>query len=435
MSRLSTPVRTPRALRAAAVAALAITAAGAAAACGDTVDRLLTVQTPSRLADSVFLVPTNARPITNSAQVDFECAYNSYVVASGLASGELADGSQTAARWSYDRREVLPSDALYSTGACGGPAGTLGVYTPIGTARFTNDQALARLEGWTDAEVANRAALRLNAAVYAGYSYLLLAEGFCSAAVNEGPELTTENLLDSAEVRFTRAVELAQEVTGARRDTLLNAAYAGRARARIGGADRAGAAEDAARVPLGFVLNATTETAPDRRVNRVFQQNYAARAVTVAPAYRGLTVQGLPDPRVRVVDSVRATGNGQRLFVQTKYTGLSAPIPIASGVEAQLILAEARGGAEGVAILNALRARPGVALPALTVAEAADFQNTLFEERRRELFLQGTRWFDLRRGNLPLTPAVGTPYPNGGSYGDQRCWPLPDVERAANPNV
>jgi hypothetical protein len=435
MPRPSTPA--PRAVRAAAVTALAVTAAGAAAACGDTVDRLLTVQTPSRLADSVFLAPGNARPITNSAQVDFECAYNAYVTASGLASGELADGSQTAARWSYDRREVLPADALYSTASCTG----LGVYTPISTARFTNDQALARLEGWTDAEVANRAALRLNAAVYAGYSYLLLAEGFCSAAVSESPELTTENLLDSAEARFTRAVELAQEVTGARRDTLLNAAYVGRARARIGSGERAGAAEDAARVPLGFVLNATAGNAPDRRVNRVFQQNNVALAVTVAPAYRNLTVQGVPDPRVRVIDLNRtASDNVNRLFAQTKYAGLSSPIPIASGVEAQLILAEARGGAEGVAILNALRARPGVALAPLTVAEAADFQNTIFEERRRELFLQGTRWYDLRRGNLPLVPAPGVVYangltpPKGGAYGDQRCWPLPDVERAANPN-
>ncbi len=431
MPRHPTPERAPGALRAAALGALAVATLGAAAACGDAVDRLLTVETPSRLADSSFLVPANARPIVSSAQVDFECAYNSYVVASGLAAGELVDGSQTAARWSYDRREVQPGEALYATSTCV----LLGVYTPISTARFTNDQALARLEGWTDAEVPNRAALRLNAAVYAGYSYVLLAEGFCSAAVNVGPELTTANLLDSAEARFTRAVALAQEVTGARRDTLLNAAYVGRARARLGRGDRAGAADDAARVPLGFVLNATAGNAPDRRVNRVYQQNYAARFVTVAPAYRGLTVQGVADPRVRVVDSLRNTPNGQRLWVQTKYLGLASPIPIASGVEARLILAEARGGAEGVAALNALRARPGVALPALSAAEAADLQRTVFEERRRELFLQGARWFDVRRGQLPLVPAVGAQYPNGGSYAEQRCWPLPDVERAANPNA
>ena len=433
MARLIPPARTPRALRAAAVGALAITAAGAAAACGDTVDRLLTVETPSRLADSAFLVAANARPIVNSAQVDFECAYHSYVVASGLAAGELADGSLTAARWSYDRREVNPAEALYATNSCV----DIGVYTPISTARFTNDQALDRLATWTDAEVLNRAALRLNAAVYAGYSYVLLAEGFCSAAVNVGPELTTANVLDSAEARFTAAIALAQTVTGARRDTLLNAAYVGRARARLGRGNRTGAADDAGRVPLGFVLNATAGSAPDRRQNRVWAQNNQGLVVTVAPAYRNLG-----DPRVRVTDAGRNAADGlSRLFTQGKYASLGAPVPIASGVEAQLILAEAQGGPTGVATLNALRARAGVGLPALTAAQAADFQTTLYEERRRELFLQGTRWFDLRRGNLPLVPAVGAIYPvgatgaKGGAYGDQRCWPLPDVEKAANPNI
>ena len=44
-----------------------------AGACGDTTDRLLTVTTPSRLADDQFLVPQNAQLIVNSAVADF-CA-------------------------------------------------------------------------------------------------------------------------------------------------------------------------------------------------------------------------------------------------------------------------------------------------------------------------------------------------------------------------
>jgi hypothetical protein len=92
-----------------------------------------------------------------------------------------------------------------------------------------------------------------------------------------------------------------------------------------------------------------------------------------------------------------------------------------------------------VAILNARRAARG--LPALTAAEVADFQNTVLEERRRELFLQGNRLFDLRRSNLAPTPAPGVTYPagglqpKGGTYGAQLCYPLPEVERAANPNL
>ncbi|MDF1501453.1 RagB/SusD family nutrient uptake outer membrane protein [Roseisolibacter sp. H3M3-2] len=401
----------------------------AAAGCGDAVDRLLTATTPSRLGETSFLVPQNAPLIVNSAVADFECAFGSYVVASGLASGELTDASQTAARWNYDRRDVQTNDALYATSACT----ALGVYTPISTARYTADQALERLNAWSDAEVPNRQRLRATAALYAGYSYLLLAEGFCTAAVNLGPELQTANMLDSAEARFSTALGL---VTAAD-SSVRYAALVGRARARIGKGDRTGAATDAAAVPVGFVLNASADNNSARRNNRVFEQNNASTSgVTVAAAYRALTVAGAADPRVRVTNANRLSGDQVNpLFQQNKYASLTAPIPIASGVEAQLILAEAQGGAQGVATLNALRARSGVGLPALTAAEAAAFTATLFEERRRELFLQGNRYFDVRRGNLTLDPANGTQYPKGGSYQNQRCWPLPAVERAANPNL
>ena len=324
---------------------------------------------------------------------------------------------------------MLPTDAHYSTFNCV----ALGVYTPINTARFSADQALQRLEGWTDQQVANRQRLIATAAAFAGYSMLLLGEGFCSGVIQGGPELQSAAIFDSAETRFTRALTAAQAAGDAQ---LVNLALVGRARARINRGNRAGAAEDAARVPLGFVYNAVGDANADRRANRIFSQNGAGTVTTVAPAYRNLTVAGQPDPRVRVVNGNRLAGDQLNpFFVQQKYTAFTSPTPIATGVEAQLILAEARGGAEGIAVLNALRARAGVALPALTAAEAADFTRALFEERRRELFLQGNRWFDLRRANLPLDPAPGTAYSKGGAYGTQRCWPLPDVERLANPNL
>ncbi len=423
--------RTTRARHGAALrgwtAALLCAVVALAAACST--DRLLSVQTPSRLADGTFLVPQNATLIVASAVADFECALGAYDVASGLAAGELVDASQTAARWSYDRRDVLAGDARYSTSTCE----ALGVYTPISTARFTADQALTYLDGWTDAQVPARTQLRARAALYGGFSYVLLAEGFCSAAVNLGPELTTAQLLDSAEARFTTAVAAAQTSGD---PVTLSAAYVGRARARLDKGNKAGAADDASKVPAGFVLSASADNNSARRNNRVYTENNVGNnGVTVAPAYRALTVQGAPDPRVRIVNANQLAGDQvNRIFRQQKYTTNTAPLPIASYVEARLILAEAQGGAAGVATLNALRARAGIGLPPLTATEAADFQNTVFSERSRELFLQGNRWFDERRGTLAAVPSAGTAYPKGGVYGDQRCWPLPDVERAANPN-
>ncbi len=426
-TRRQARARRPRAGVGATALLLAI---ASGTACGEVADRLLTVSTPSRLAEDAFLVPQNASLIVSSAVSDLECAFGGYIVASGLSAGELAETSQTAARWSYDRRDILPVEATYATASCTG----LGAYTPISTARFTNDQALAKLDSWTDAQVPNRQRLIATAALYAGFSYVLLAEGFCTAAVNLGPELQTPQILDSAEARFTRAIAAAQ---GANDQTILNAAYVGRARARLGKGNKPGAAEDAARVPVGFVLNTTPDATVGRRSNRIFaENNNTTNGVTVAPAFRSLTVGGVPDPRVRLVDQNRLNADQfNRWFTQTKYASLAAPTPVATGIEAQLILAEAVGGSQGVTILNNLRARAGVGLAPLTAAEAADFQNTVFSERSRELFLQGNRWFDVRRGNLPLLPTPGATYPKGGVYGSQRCWPLPDVERAANPNI
>ena len=421
------PRRRPRARRSARLALVLWLAA--TTACDSTVDRLLSAETPSRLPEAGFLVPENAALIVNSAVADFECAFGAYVVTSGLAAGELADVSQTATRWNYDRRNVASIDAHYSTFNCE----NLGIYTPVSTARYTADQAIAQLDQWTDAQVADRSRLIARAALYSGYSYMLLAEGFCTAAVNLGPELNTTQLLDSAESRFTRAITLAT----APADSLVRrAAYVGRARARIGKGDRTGAAADAApaNVPTTFVLLATSGDNAVRRQNRVFaQNNNTSSGVSVAPSYRRLTVGGVPDTRVRA-DSFGVAGDQlNTVWRQSKYASLTAGIPIASGFEARLIEAEALGAGPGVAILNDLRTRRS--LPTLSAAEQADFTATLFEERRRELFLQGNRWFDVRRANLPLVPATGAAYLKGGSYGDQRCWPMPDVEIAANPNI
>lgn len=56
-------------------------------------------------------------------------------------------------------------------------------------------------------------------------------------------------------------------------------------------------------------------------------------------------------------------------------------------------------------------------------------------EERRQLWLTGSRAHDIRRLNLPLDPPAGSPYRWGGVHGSARCFPLPDNERDANPNI
>ena len=41
----------------------------------------------------------------------------------------------------------------------------------------------------------------------------------------------------------------------------------------------------------------------------------------------------------------------------------------------------------------------------------------------------------MRRYNVPLVPAPGSPYHAGGTYGDARCYPLPGIEIDNNPSI
>ena len=82
------------------------------------------------------------------------------------------------------------------------------------------------------------------------------------------------------------------------------------------------------------------------------------------------------------------------------------------------------------------RRAPGLPTYSAAGQTAADVLVQIVEDRRRELYLEGHRLGDLRRLKIPLTPATGTVFPGGGgNYGAQACFPLPDVERANNPNI
>jgi starch-binding outer membrane protein, SusD/RagB family len=412
-----------------AVLALLLTAG----AC-DTLDNALEVEAPSRIPAGNLQDPAQANLLLTGAIADFECAFGSYAVMSGLLGEELMDATQTADRWPYDRREVQPNDRRYGEFDCD----ALGVYTPLSRARWAAENILGKLEGWTDAQLPanlNRTSLIATAAAYSGYAHLLLAEGFCSGVLLDetlepGGEVPPEQLLERAELRFSRAIEAAQ---AAGNTEILNMALVGRARTQLNLGDLAGAAADAARVPADFVKTATASTVADRRYNRVFSQNNQGQAVSVAPEFRALTVGGVPDPRVRVTDTGRNATDGTRIFVQEKYAGLAAALPLATGDEARLILAEAQGGQQAVDIINAFRTRAG--LPAFAGGSAAQIQAQVIEERSRELFLESHHLGDIRRYDLELTPAAGTVFPKGGAYGSTTCLPLPNVERLNNPRI
>ena len=410
------------------VAAAALTAL--VVGCND-LRNALNVTAPDKIDAASLRTPSNAPLLVNSTQGDFECAWGAFVVDGGFLSGELMDATLTAARYSLPRRAVDPSETFYSLGECD----ALGVYTPISRARYTADTALTLLKGWTDAQVPGRQTLIARAAIYAGYDYIMLGELFCSAAVDVGPELSSNQLFALAEDRFTQALAAAN---AAGDNSLATVAYAGRARARLDKGDGAGADADAKKVPPGFVFKATADKATSIRTNRVYAQQNGA-AVSVDTAYRGLYLvdtlgNHVPDPRTIVTDAGKPGGDRTtRIWISNKYSAPDSGFVVSSYAEMQLIIAEVEGGATAASIITNLR-RAALPSAAPYAGPLSTIKDTVIAERARQLFLQGSHQFDVRRFNLPLYPAPGTPYPKGGTYGNEVCLPIPAVETQNNPN-
>jgi hypothetical protein len=413
---------------------------GGLAAC----ERLLEVQAPSRVLEETLNTPEAAKLLVDGARAAFGCAFQAYINGAALLTDEMEDTQLAAAAWDWDRRAWTGSlGQAYAQSPCTAFQ-IFGVYVPLQTARFAADDAARKLENFTDQQVANRVALLAQANLLAGYSRVLLGEGFCAAAIDLGPQMVPRDFFTEAEARFTDAITQGQQ---SNQTAILTAAQLGRARARVNLARLPGqpvnatkyaeAKADAQLVPATFVYNMPYNSAAVFSQNNIVQRNRLSLLYGVAPNYRSLN-----DPRVSVTNSgLRGADAVNTVWFANKYTALNSPIPLARYAEAQLIVAEAElaagNTAAAIAVLDALRGRSGVGLPPYSGAtDPASVQAFLLSERSKELFLEGHHFWDINRFTLPLDPPAGTPYPGkGGTYADLRCLPLPDVERINNPNL
>jgi starch-binding outer membrane protein, SusD/RagB family len=389
---------------------------------------------PGQLGPEVFS-PDNADLIVNSARGDFECAFNEYVVTSGLFVDELANAISFIESYDLDRRTIT-ADSPYGTADCTFQQ-TPGVYTPLSVARASNDTAVAHLEGWTDEQVPDRSKLIGEASAYAGYSLVLLGESMCSAALNLGPELTPAQLFAEAQTRFDTAVVAA---TRASDTQTLNFALLGRARTELDLGNSAAAATDAALIPLGFEVDIDHDATATRRQNLVWVHTQLAQLSSVDTSIQK-RYEASHDPRIAVTSTGKLGSDGFTVVVYpNKDSVATSPQAVAKYAEAQLIIAEndANTGQlnQAVTIINAVRTAGGdTSTFAPSPLTQATVMAGIVEERRRALFLEGHRLGDIRRLGLPISPPAGAPYVSGGVYSDQSCFPLPNVERINNPNI
>ena len=153
--------------------------------------------------------------------------------------------------------------------------------------------------------------------------------------------------------------------------------------------------------------------------------------LSIAPAYRSLN-----DPRVPVAPpspDLPPFDGITPLWTERKYPSFAASIPLASGLEARFIAAEAQGPAAMLSLIQDRRAANGEG--AYTGAtDDSSITREFMDQRAREFFLEGKRLGDMRRqdGLVPYVPQPGTSYHKPGypPVGDQKCWPLPSKETA-----
>ncbi len=425
--------------------ALALVLPFAATACNDILD----VHVPGRVQEEALDDPALAPTLAASVVSDFECAWNNYVAAAALISDEFIQASGNLNQRNWASRRITADDPNMAQGSC---RVQYGIYTTLQTARFQAEDAYARLDKFTDAQVPNRAVLKATVKAYGAYALLALGEGFCEMALDGGPLMTPKEVLQLAETRFTEAIQLA---TAANNQDILNMALAGRARVRLDLGNFAGAMADAKLIPATYVKNATRDDSDVRRYDALCEYIACAqmRHATVAPNYRQVTWAGVADPRVAVsTRNQLAFDNAQIHYYPTnKHTTRSFPVVIASFREARLIVAEASARTNDLAtarqLINAMHTAAGIPpYDAAGTATQTEVVAQVIEERRREMFTEGGHRLNdhLRFAGTPWAiPFKGEPgsiHPNGVDatglpYGDAKCFPLPTVEKVGNPNI
>ncbi|MBK6486797.1 MAG: RagB/SusD family nutrient uptake outer membrane protein [Gemmatimonadetes bacterium] len=418
------------------------------AACS--LDSVLDVSVPGRVREEALADPALAPTMVASVISDLECAWNNYAAAASLMSDEFMQASGNLNQRNWGSRRVTADDPNMATATC---RAAYGIYTTLHTARFQAEDIFARLDAFTDAQVANRTALKATVRAYGAYALVALGEGFCEMVLDGGPIITPTKVLEAAEARFTEAITLA---TTANNQDILNMALVGRARVRLDLKNYAGALADARLVPLTYVKNATRDESDTRRYNAMceFMACPQWRHATVAPAYRNVTWQGVVDPRVQVATIGTLTFDNVQVwyYPSAKHRSRGYPVVLSSGVQARLFVAEAAARTGDLAtarqLINNMHVAAGIPGYDLTNSETqAQVIAQVIEERRREMFVEGAFRFNdhLRLTGTPQeVPFKGTPtsilHPSGidGTgvpYGTTTCFPLPLVESANNPNT
>jgi hypothetical protein len=462
--------RVRRGSRAALVTAAIAIPAGLAG-CED----FLTAQNPGaveepRLADT-SLIDLMVNGVIGEFQGGNQSGYAWLAYYSAVSTDELRNHHGFFEEGLFDQRRVNPDNGTFS----------FFLYTPLQRARWLADSVVGRIRALKGAEALSD--LRLARTYgYAGHSLIILGELLCETPVAVGEvyaaPIPSDEVLALAVQRFDSAIKVAtaaraaaaaqpqsaatiRTIAGA--DSIVRWALVGAARASLQRNDKPKAIQYARQVTgMGtandFEFRVYFNESTALNIYNFYRDRLSGGAGVTTGSVSGTNYIALDD--ARVPHPLTATGtpqaevatggsfvvpnsgpsfssfNGTKTGADFTYSGW---IRIASLLEARYILAEAEGPTpEHIAFIEARRmAFPSSTTP--TPVDAANFLASLREQRRRDFYLDGHRFGDLRRYERQQGVDL---WPTGSFYGSttiqfgtQKCWPLTLAEATNNPRV
>ena len=389
-------------------------------------DELVDVETPNLIEASSIDPLADQNTFGRSALQNLYSALPNLYVVKAWQTNEARVGDTFPTRNVFGRRIVADDNGNLNSDA----------WTPLSRAIATSYNVIDLLKG-VPGEDANMNVVRANFA--AGYALVLMAESFCQGVIRVGAPMTPTQTLDSAIVRFQRAIAVATANGTPEAVSMANAARVGLARAYLNQGKKADAITAAASVPAGFVFNAIYSDDASNRGrlgNGIFgfSAGGGRESLVVGPEWRAIADAG--DTRISYIDAGRLAQDGElRFYSQRKFPAYNSPIRLASKLEADYIAAEAGTMAQQLALINARR--PASQGPFASTDPAAVLAE-LMRQKSIDFWLEGQRMGDwLRNGNaVPFILQPGNNYykPQLGEVGDQTCWPVPRAEKDNNEN-
>ncbi len=424
------------------------------AAC-DTED-ILRVEDPEFASPETLDNPTGLPVVIAGAIGDFQIAYSG-AGGDGFLSAQALLSDEFYQTDTFETRRTTDSRQQFLTGV---PNLSDVPFNRLQYGRRSLKDAadaVTRLASATDPRIAELKALE-------GYTYVALADGWCSAIPfsatltggrlgDFGAPVNTQQVYDSALVRFNEALGVSASN---------HLAAVGKGRALLAQGQYQAAAAAVANVPDNFVYFVRHSANSSRQNNPIFalqsngrygvSDNEGGPILTTRRGGGGDDGNGLKfrsgDPRVLVSDSVPGFEPAITSYRNQLYPNLDADVPISSGLEARLIQAEAAlqagNTAQWLQILNSLRANASTFMtirypqysgtatlaPLTDPGTAQGRVDLMFRERAFWLYNTGTRLGDLRRlvreYKRPQDQVYPTgPFHRGGTYGTDVAFPVP----------